>query len=306
MTRSGTIPIEVVLNGTPLSDEVDVDFGNRTRARRLKKIVETMQTAPEKSFPEMFGDDAELEAFYRLLRNPNIAAQEIVDAHCEATARRCQSLGKVVAIHDTTEFSFPLRDEVLRELLCRFSKNRQGFLAHTTIAASADGLRAPLGCLGLRPYVHKKGSDEETRKFWDERFGAMERESERWWEAVVATEARLEDVETVIHVMDREADIYKLLGRMDQHDYRHIIRAAQDRSVIVAEHPELEADTRASHPGHCLAWRSSQVQRPTWLADPRPRISETPGDGTGLAFGHGDHVTGLDGATSKKNWMPNR
>lgn len=239
MTHSSSIPIEVVLNGTPLSDEVDGDFGNRTRTRRLKRIVETMQAAPEKSYPELFGDDAELEAFYRLIRSKKISFEKIMDAHCEATARRCQTLGEVLAIHDTTEFSFQLRDEVKREFLCRFSKNRQGFFAHTTIAASADGLRAPLGCLGMRPYVHKKGSDEETREFWDETFGAMDCESQRWWEAVVATEARLEDVGTVIHVMDREGDIYELLARMDQQHYRHIIRAAQDRSVIVAEHPEL-------------------------------------------------------------------
>lgn len=278
MTRSGTIPIEVVLNGTPLSDEVDADFGNRTRRRRLKNIVETMQTAPEKSFPELFGDDADLEGFYRLLRNPNMTFEKILDAHGEATARRCQSLGEVLAIHDTTEFSFPLRDEVLRKLLCRFSKNRQGFFAHTTMAASADGLRAPLGCLGMRPYVHEKGSDEETREFWDEKFGSMDCESERWWEAVVEAEARLKDVDTVIHVMDREADIYELLARMDQQHYRHIIRAAQDRSVIVSEHPELSRMFDALNAQEFLATRTVELS-PRSHAD-MPPAPETKPDAT--------------------------
>jgi hypothetical protein len=253
------IPIEVVLNGTPVCDEVDTDFGHRARTKRIKRVVEAMQSAPDKSYPELFGDDSELEGFYRLLRNPNLTFEKILDAHCGATAQRCQSLGEVLAIHDTTEFSFPLRDESKREFLCRFSKSRQGFLAHTTIGASADGLRAPLGCLGLRPFVHKKGSDEKTRKFWDERSGAMERESQRWWEAVVATEARLKDVETVIHVMDREADIYGLLARMDQAGYRHVIRAAQDRSVIVAEHPELSRMFNALDDQEFLATRTVEL-----------------------------------------------
>ena len=90
------IPIEVVLNGTPLGDEVDGDFGHRARTRRVRKVVETMQPAPEKSYPELFGDDAELEGFYRLLRNPNVAFEEIVDARCEATSLRCQSMGEVL------------------------------------------------------------------------------------------------------------------------------------------------------------------------------------------------------------------
>ena len=258
MTRSGTIPIEVVLNGTPLSDEVDADFGNRTRTRRVKQFVESLHASPDKSYPEAFGD-AELEAFYRLIRNQHISFEKIMGAHGKATAQRCQSLGEVLAIHDTTEFSFPLRDEVLREFLCRFSKKRQGFFAHTTIAASADGLRAPLGCIDMRPYVHKKGSDEQTREFWDTAFGAMERESERWWEAVVAAEKRLANVETVIHVMDREGDIYDLLARMDQHGYRHIIRASQDRRVIVDEHPELSKMFDALDAQEFLATRTVQL-----------------------------------------------
>ena len=239
MTHGDTIPIEVVLNGTPVSDEVDGNFGNRTRTRRIKRVVEAIHAAPEKSFPEIFDDDADLEGFYRLLRNKNMTFEKILDVHIDATTRRCETLGEVLAIHDTTEFSFPLRDEALRQYLCRFSKSRQGFLAHTTIASSVDGLRAPLGCLGMRPFVHENGSDQETREFFDEISGAMEVESERWWKAVVESENRLSNVETVIHVMDREADIYDLLARMSQAEYRFIIRAAQDRRVMVEEHPEL-------------------------------------------------------------------
>jgi len=195
-------------------------------------VVTALAKDPDKSYPEAFGDDSDLEAFYRLIRNPYMSVEQLLASHREQTVKRSRQVGQVLVIHDTTEYAFPLRDRHRRKNLCKFSSTRQGFLAHASLVASADGLRAPLGVVGLRPYAHTDGlADEEAYRFWALEYGQLETESDRWHEAVESAETALADVETVIHVMDREGDIYGLMAPMQQHNHQFIIRAAQDRVV---------------------------------------------------------------------------
>ena len=232
---------EVLLHGVSLSEEMQVDVGDPRRTRRVQRVVAALAKVPDKSYPEAFGDDSELEAFYRLIRNPYVSVDQVLATHREQTAERSRQVGQVLVIHDTTEYAFSLRDGRLRKNLCKFSNTRQGFLAHTSLVASADGLRAPLGVVGLRPYAHTNGlADEEAHRFWALEYGQLETESDRWHEAVESAETALADVETVIHVMDREGDIYGLMAPMRQHDHRFVIRAAQDRVV----EDEQEENTR--------------------------------------------------------------
>jgi hypothetical protein len=230
---------EVVLNGTALAEEMAVDINDKRRTKRAQAIVEAISEKPSESFPNIFANDVELEGFYRFVGNPNIGFKDLCSSHIEHTAQRCEKIGKVLAIHDTTEFAFPVWDDYIRENLSRFSRARQGYYAHMTIAASADGLRASLGALGVRPYVHSANADIATQEFWNKNFGEMEKESDRWIDSILSTEEVLQDVEEVIHVGDRELDIYEAFANMLFIRCQYIIRAAQDRNVLVKEQPEI-------------------------------------------------------------------
>ncbi len=224
--------IETVLCGVALSEEFACDLGDPRRTRRVQSIAECLAKRPEWSFPELFEDPSELEATYRLLRNPNVSLMKLTSAHVAATAARCAGLGTVLAVHDTTEFAFDVRDGYVREHLGRLSKSRQGFYSHVTLAVSADGLRAPLGALNCFSYVHQTQVDAETRAFWDGLFGSYERESERWAKAIRATEERIDGSATVIHVCDREADTNEVLQCLHEGGWRYVIRAFQDRKSV--------------------------------------------------------------------------
>ncbi|AWV89881.1 hypothetical protein [Bradymonas sediminis] len=74
--------------------------------------------------------------------------------------------------HDTTKLSFPIHDDKLRENLSRRSKNRQGFLWHASLVTSADGLRAWLGLVAAKAFVHESElPDPASKTFWEERQG---------------------------------------------------------------------------------------------------------------------------------------
>lgn len=244
------IATDVILNGSDLSEEMAADINDGRLTERAQKIVEAMAKKPSESFPNIFTKENELEAFYRFTGNPKIEFDNLCMPHIECTAARCKEVGKVLAIHDTTEYSFDVWDDYIRPGLSKLSKKRQGYYAHTTIAASADGLRAPLGTLGVRPYIHSNDADEDTQEFWNQSFGKLECESDRWFDSMFATEEILKDVEEVIHVGDREADIYELLANMSIFKCQYVIRAAQDRRVVDTKQPEMAGlfDTVAKQP----------------------------------------------------------
>ena len=233
------LPTEVLLHGVSLSEEMQqVELGDRRLTARVQQVMEALSAEPDQSYPDIFGDDSQLEGFYRLIRNPALSVDQVLSPHREQTAERSRQVGSVLAIHDTSEMAWPLRDGRLRQNLCKLSSRRQGFHVHTTMVVSADGLRAPLGVVGLRPYAHEDGLDDDAYAFWDREYGLHDCESDRWLEGVQAADAALEGVESVVHVMDREGDFYGLLAPMQQRQDRFVVRAAQNRNVTQASSEE--------------------------------------------------------------------
>ncbi len=226
------VSTEVLLHGVSLSEEMQqVDLGDRRLTARVQQVIEAMSKAPDQSYPDIFSDDSELEGFYRLIRNSALSVDQVLAPHREQTAERSRLVGQVLAIHDTSEMAWPLRDGRLRENLCKLSNKRQGFHVHTTMVVSADGLRAPLGVVGLRPYAHEDGLTDDAYAFWDREYGLYDCESDRWLESVKAADEALQGVESVVHVMDREGDFYGLLAPIQQRQDRFVIRAAQNRVI---------------------------------------------------------------------------
>jgi hypothetical protein len=223
---------EVLFQSGPISDEFASDLGDRRRSVRLERIVEALSDRPSESFPEVFEDPSELEAVYRLLGNDAVSFEDLLSGHVEATRQRVKKLERVAVIHDTTEFNWPLRQEP-RWGLSVMSKSRQGFLAHVSLVVSADGLRCPVGCVRMRPFIRadKLATDDE-RAWWSERYPPWDSELDRWGEAVTATEEQLGDDSGLIHVMDREGDAYELFHLLRSRDCSFVIRLGQVRRVV--------------------------------------------------------------------------
>lgn len=228
-----------------IRDEFDVELGDRRRTARLKKLADALSAQPEASFPLLARDSSELEAAYRLLRNEALTFKNVSRGHSDATAARCRKLGEVLVIHDRTEFTWPIRADYRRESLSELSANRQGFGALYSIAASADGLRAPLGTIAMKGYVHESKADEKTRGFWTEHFGESDSEGKHWVEAMADSEQHLLGC-SVIHVCDREADRNDVLEWMMENEKRRFVVRWYQHSRHTMEGkslPEALADT---------------------------------------------------------------
>jgi hypothetical protein len=204
-----------------LEEFAGVDTGDARRNRRVLRVVERMAQRPTESFPSMF-DAAELQALYRLLGNDEVMPEVLMAPHYEATVRRAQGRDDLLAIHDSTYIVHgqggPARD------FYDLSGQKHGYICHTSLIATRE--RLPLG-VGQVCFVERDPNRARTAAA---RAAREASEQARWWQGVQAVEERFGALRPV-HVMDSEADDYALLGPLQQHGYRFVIRAAYDRIV---------------------------------------------------------------------------
>src|SRR5918999_802603 len=83
-----------------------LELGDPRRDDRALSASIAIAVRPSASFPVLFRRDADLEGFYRLLRNEQVGWRDLLEPHLESTVGRARELGVVLAVHDTTTVSF--------------------------------------------------------------------------------------------------------------------------------------------------------------------------------------------------------
>jgi hypothetical protein len=191
-------------------------------------VAERLAAQPSESLPAAMVDRAMLEALYRHLSNESVSFEALLEPHVQKCVARVAESKEAYAIHDTTECTFGGVSR--RKDLGTVNAKDQGFLAHVTLAVSADGFRVPLGLLAVERWVRHE--QKKTRQRSSKVTGRdPTRESLRWSRGVAAAERLVGGPGRIIHVADREGDIYRLLAEMVTGGQRFIVRAVQDRMV---------------------------------------------------------------------------
>lgn len=217
-------------------DFAAVCLGDLRLDKRLLDIAAALQERPAASFPEALGGDAAAEGFYRFLANERVDWADVLEGHAEATRRRSEEVGSILAIHDTSTCAFG--GAGVREGAFAISSKKSGFLAHTCLAVAADGSRQPLGVLGMIPVVRLEGEAAAASP------GTVYPvESHRWHDLVAVVDDEVSNHVDVTHVMDSEGDSFGLLAFMVQLEADFVVRLCRDREVVTSEGDgRLQAD----------------------------------------------------------------
>jgi hypothetical protein len=198
------------------------DLGDARLSRRLGLIVGAIAQRPGQSLPKTLVSEAALEATYRFMSNEAVTPERILAPHFAATCDRVEQAGVVLAIHDTTECEFAGES---RRGLGRLSERRQGFHAHVCLAAKADD-GTPLGVLGVRTWGRPQRPPGRKKRAKYEHRTRATKESDRWVALAEGVEATTRSRARVIHVMDREADFYRLQARLVDLGAEFVIRGS--------------------------------------------------------------------------------
>lgn len=255
-------------------------FGDARLSRRLVRIVETLQEAPDRSFPSLF-DDTALEGAYRFFNNDQVTAGRILEPHIAATLGRMAGEPVTVVAHDTSTMSFD--PEGCRKGLGRVRSAGQAFFAHVSLAVSGDGSRMPLGVLAFSHHIRGPAPKKKVKAKDN-----GDNERARWGRQVSAIASLKLDRTRIVHVMDREADDYALFAQMVGSGDRFVIRAAQDRLLQSDAAHEVQSLAQAITQVRAVVEREVPLsRRPAGKRSPQQKRIHPPRQGriAKLAFG---------------------
>jgi hypothetical protein len=220
-------------------------LGDKRLESRVRRLVQDLSANPRASILKAAPTTAAAEASYRLIRNRRVSMPAMLKPHITHTAERCRAVEKVLVLHDTSIFEFGGGE---RKGLGRVrTKSSQGFLFHASFAVEA-GTRCPLGLVASKVWTRDEVRTGKTqgkkglRKTSGSDYARMEKkESDRWGEQIQSSSQCLAGCAKVIHVADREADIYALLAQLKASGESFVIRLSRDKKARAEPDSELES-----------------------------------------------------------------
>lgn len=239
----------------------DLQLSDARLTRRAKQMMASFSEQPAESIPEASQGWAATKGAYRFLENEKVEAEQIRQAHYQATSARVSGQPRVLAIQDTSDLNYAGK-EVAKQLGYLSNQYAQGLRMHSTMVVSAVGV--PLGLIDQQLWsrdAETKGKTQERRKK-----DTAEKESQRWLDAVRAAEQRLPEDTEIVHVADREGDIYALLAVERQARSHLLIRMEQNRRVEHAQRYVWEAIRQAPLAGEITLQVTPQAHREARLA----------------------------------------
>lgn len=206
-----------------------LDLGDLRLDRRINAIATRLVNAPSASFPTIFPKESELEGFYRILRNPRVQFDSLLDPHISETINRINQTKETLVIHDSSNCIFPGSRKNLED-----QQDGAQFLGHFSFAVEPKSGR-PLGMLRAQTWVRNKElTPTALRKkgLAQELTNLLPSEMDRWFEAINESTITSGNPAKLIHVADSEGDDYKLLANLLKNHYRFVIRGSCDRRIF--------------------------------------------------------------------------
>ena len=209
-------------------DGTDADWAEREYGRtrhtdgRVRRRIVDMGRAWMKNMgedlPVIFPERAEQKAACRLLSNPRISMEHVLEPHFEATADRCRAAPVVLALQDTTALNYAgLETTEGLDGIGGGGKGSAGLLAHAGLAVTPEG--RPLGLFAMDA-AFRKDPEEDSRRW----IAGLERAREL---ATACPGTR------VVSVCDREGDFWDLLAHAVDDGDALLVRASRSANQRV-------------------------------------------------------------------------
>ena len=209
----------------------------RLRERAIT-ILTAMTERPGVAMTAAFDDPRESRNAYNFFQNDRMSLAVLLATATRALSFKLRELPEgttVLSVQDTTEINLSTQTTMAGLGTLGNVKNH-GLMLHPALAVDTDG--GPMGLLHAHtwarpPKERGKATTRRQRPF-------DEKESARWWDTIAACEAIVRRPGLLLHISDRESDIFPLFSRAHEARIRLRVRAAQDRCVE-GEHGSLWA-----------------------------------------------------------------
>ena len=222
-----------------VSEMNQTELGDKRRTARLVDCAQRISEHPGGSLPEKLQDPAAYRATLRLMNNPAVTHQSVLEPHLQGTrARMAAATGTVLILHDTTELDYS-KQKTLSSMGQIGNGGGQGYECHNSLAVDADSG----DLLGLASQILHNRIDKPTGEGIKESRDRNSRESLLWVNAVKAIGSAPEGCH-FIDICDRGADTFEFLEYECKHKRHFVIRSTHSRGLEVdsVEGPHLLHD----------------------------------------------------------------
>lgn len=206
------------------------ELGDKRRTKRLVKISTDIASSAGKSLVKASQDDASIEGAYRFIRNDYISVEEISKAGFSATEKIAKQRELVLSLEDTTGLSFT--HSVCNELgnvnsagQSKFTSKGRTLYSHSSLLLDAHTEQV-LGLAGQYNWHREDKVDKEQNR------DKEDKESYKWQRTTEELNQQFTNTNNIIHVCDRESDIYEYIDHQLSTEQRFIVRASHDRKLI--------------------------------------------------------------------------
>jgi len=215
-------------------------LGDERLNKRLVELAQCFEAKHGRSILFSCADWKTSKSAYRFFDNGRFSETDILAPHIRATAARVNSLReKVLVVHDTTECNYTHHHatEGLGYLTTgHISSGKEqlltyGFLMHASMALTQDGV--PLGLLYQKQWCRDFEKFKSIRRSGKNftRVPIEEKESFKWIEGIQQA-CDQQDPDHLVHICDRDADVYELFAHCLSSSTHFVVRAVHSRSTV--------------------------------------------------------------------------
>lgn len=216
-----------------------LSLGDKRRDKRFSKIVRNKISQPAASITELGEDWSDIKMTYEFYDNDKIPESQIASSIQQATVNRCAKNRIVLNIMDTTSTNFSSSAEGLGYLEHGAG---EGLMVHNSLAVDESG--CPLGLLSQK--IWARDYSEMGKKKLRRQKQIEQKESYRWIESMQQAEQLLLKTDSlVVHIADRESDIYELFATPRHKNSELLVRATHDRKTILGNRMWDEVEQQA-------------------------------------------------------------
>jgi hypothetical protein len=215
----------------------EANIGDQRLDDRFKHILTGLSKQPGLSLNRSFQTRKEVQAAYRFFSNGLVDEEKILTPHKDLTVKRAGEHPIILSLSDTTSLNYTTRKKN-KDSGYISSNNAQGFFLQATIAITPDRLH--LGIVNQNFWAREKVKIEKLHRDYR---SLKEKESYRWLEAFVDSCKLAESCKHshVVHVTDREGDLYEIYSEYQARKYAEqrvadfVIRSNHNRAVLSGE-----------------------------------------------------------------------
>jgi len=211
-------------------DYGNAEFGDERLSKRMVKLLEQLSGRPESKVSAACQDPHQAKAAYRFLANDEVTIEEITKITRDVTMGKINAAKPSVVLipQDTSGLSY----NTLRAtdgLGCMGNNKRSlGINIHSAMAISENG--EVYGLVAQKLWVRPPddfGQSDGKRA----RVPIEEKESYKWIETLEKVGTTFPEDTMVVHICDREGDIYELFCKALKEGVHYLCRRSYNRNI---------------------------------------------------------------------------